>query len=149
MKRLKTLSSRQSPKRQFSRNAFLYFPAILFATLLGTYLDLLFVGKKLYEFPIRPFSEIFSINIAFTLIILPILTGVFLYLCDKMPKWNRLVFILFLSVIVPIIEKMSVKWGFFYPKDQWNHIYSFIGYFLFLVLIWKIFEWGKSNQPVT
>ena len=33
------------PKRRFSRNAFLYFPSILFASLLGTYLDLYFVGK--------------------------------------------------------------------------------------------------------
>ena len=145
MKHLKNSSSPRLPKRQFSRNAFLYLPSILFASLLGTYLDLYFVGKQFYEFPVRPFPDVFSINIAFTLIILPLLIWLFLYLADKMSKWSRLVFTLFLSALVPFIEKKSVQLGFFHHGDQWNHLYSFIGYFLFLVLIWKIFKWVKSE----
>ena len=115
------------------------------ASLLGTYLDLYFVGKQLYEFPVRPFPDVFPINIVFTLIILPMLIGLYLYLVDKMSKWSRLIFTFFLSALVPFIEKKSMQLGLFYHENQWNHIYSFIGYFLFLLLIWKIFEWVKSE----
>ncbi|WP_304625746.1 CBO0543 family protein [Sporosarcina sp. JAI121] len=73
VKHLKNSRLPLSRKRRFSRNAFLYLPSVLLASLLGTYLDLYFVGKRLYEFPVRPFAEIFSINIAFTLIVLPLL----------------------------------------------------------------------------
>lgn len=55
----------------------------MLGSLLGTYLDLYFVGKGLYEFPTRPLSPIFSINIAFTLIALPLFTMVFLLICSK------------------------------------------------------------------
>jgi hypothetical protein len=124
----------------------LYLPAILLAALLGTYLDLYFVGKNLYEFPVRPFPEVFSINIAFTLIILPLLMGIYLYLVDKVSRRNRLIFTLFLSALVPFIERKSVQFGFFSHGDQWNHMYSFIGYFLFLLLIWQFFKWGKGEK---
>ncbi|MEK4403692.1 CBO0543 family protein [Sporosarcina sp. FSL K6-6792] len=145
VKHLKGLNSPLSRKRLSSRNAFLYLPSILVASLLGTYLDLYFVGKQLYQFPVRPFPDVFSINIVFTLIILPMLIGLYLYLVDKMSKWSRLIFTFFLSALVPFIEKKSMQLGFFYHENQWNHIYSFIGYFLFLLLIWKIFEWVKSE----
>jgi hypothetical protein len=145
VKHLKNSSSQRLPKQQSTRNAFLFLPSILFASLLGTYLDLYFVGKHLYEFPNRPFPEVFSINIAFTLVILPLGIWLFLYLVDEMSKWGRLVFTLFLSAVVPFIEKKSMQLGFFHHDDQWNQIYSFIGYFLFLFLIWKIFKWSKKN----
>ena len=147
MKHLKDSSSLQSPKRQFSHNVFLYLPAILLAMVLGTYLDLYFVGKNLYEFPIRPYPEVFSINIAFTLIILPLLIGLFLYLADKMSRRNRLVSTLFLSALVPFIESKAVQFGYFHHGDQWSHMYSFIGYFLFLLLIWQVFKRGKGERP--
>ncbi|MBO0600675.1 hypothetical protein I2483_03280 [Sporosarcina sp. E16_3] len=118
---------------------------MLFASLLGTYLDLYFVAKQFYEFPIRPFPDVFLINIVFTLVILPIGMGLFLYLVDKMPNWSRLVFTLFLSALVPFIEKKAVHLGYFHHEEQWNFIFSFFGYFLFLLLIWKIFKWGKTN----
>lgn len=143
MKHLRDSSSPRLPKRQSSRNAFLYLPSILFASLLGTYLDLYFVGKQFYAFPVRPFPDVFSINIAFTLVILPIGIGLFLYMADNMSNWSRLVFTLILSALVPFIEKKSVQLGFFHHGDQWHPLYSFIGYFLFLVLIWKIFKWVK------
>ena len=50
---------------------------------MGTYLDLYFTGKGLYSFPIRPLSSIFSINIAFTLVGLPLLTSIYLYFSNK------------------------------------------------------------------
>jgi hypothetical protein len=146
VKHWKSSNSPLLPKLRFSRKAFLYLPAILFASLLGTYLDLYFVGKHFYEFPIRPFPEVFTINIAFTLFAVPLFTWIFLLLIDKMPKWSRLVFIIFLSMLPPIIEKMAVQWGFFRHDNQWNHLFSFFGYFLFLVLIWKIFKCCKIEK---
>ena len=143
MKHLKNSSSPQSLKRRFSRNVVLYLPAILFASLMGTYLDLIFVGKNLYEFPLRPFPGVFSINIAFTLVVLPFGTWVFLSLANKVSRWGRLVFALVISSLAPFIEKMSMQWGFFRHADQWNHLYSFVGYFVFFVLLWKVFKWGK------
>ena len=140
---LKTSKSPLSPKRGFLRNAVLYLPAILIASLVGTYLDLIFVGKSLYAFPIRPFPDVFSINIAFTLLILPFSTWIFLLIVAKMPRWSRFVFILLLSILASVMEKMSVQWGFFHHTAHWNHSYSFVGYLIFLVLIWKIFKWGK------
>ncbi len=146
MKHLKGSNSPLLPKRRFLRNAFLYLPSILFASLLGTYLDLYFVGKQVYEFPIRPFPEVFSINIAFTLIILPLSMWIFLFLVDKMLIWSRLVFILILSIFAPTMEILAVRLGFFRHGDQWNHVYSFFGYFMFLLLIWMIFKRGKRER---
>jgi len=123
----------------------LYLPSILVASLLGTYLDLYFVGKHFYEFPLRPLPDVFSINIAFTLIILPLLIWLYLFLVDKMSKWSRIIFTLFLSALVPFIEEKAMQLGFFHHEDHWDHNYSFFGYFLFLILIWKIFEWVKSE----
>lgn len=145
MKHLRDSSSPRLPKLRSSRNAILYLPPILIASLLGTYLDLYFVGKHLYEFPNRPFPEVFPINIAFTLVVLPLGIGLFLYLADKMNIWSRFIFTLILSSLVPFIEMKSVQLGFFHHEEQWNHIYSFFGYFLFLVLIWKIFKWVKTE----
>lgn len=147
MKHLKSSKSQQLPKQRFLRNVIFYLPAILFAALLGTYLDLYFVGKNLYAFPLRPFPEVFSINILFTLLILPLLTWLFLYLANKMARWKRLIFTLLLSILVPFIEKKSVQLGFLSHADQWNPLYSFIGYFLFLVLIWKMFRWIVQLFP--
>ena len=146
MKRLKGSKSPRLPKQRSLRSGTLYLPAILFASLLGTYLDLYFVEKNFYAFPLRPFPEVFSINIVFTLIVLPLLTWIFLYLVDKMSRLSRLIFILFLSALVPFFEKKSIELGYLYQADQWDPLYSFIGYFLFFVLIWKVFRWGKGDR---
>ncbi|WP_075983535.1 CBO0543 family protein [Bacillus massilinigeriensis] len=121
-----------------------YFVASLFASLLGTYLDLYFVGKKLYSFPRRNFSEIFSIEILIPLLILPIATVVVLSVIQRMEKWTRLCFLLFISSLVPLVEKVSEDWGFFQHSEQWRHGYSFIGYLLFFLVIWRVFQWTKN-----
>lgn len=148
MKHLKSSNSQQSPKRRFSRNVLLYLPALVVACLLGTYLDLIFVGKSMYSFPVRPFPDVFSINIAFTLLILPFCTWLYLFIIGKIPAWSRPVFILLLSILASAMEKISVQWGFFNHTDQWKHGYTFVGYFVFLVLIRKIFKWGKGQGEV-
>ncbi|WP_145981931.1 CBO0543 family protein [Lederbergia lenta] len=119
--------------------------AALFAALLGTYLDLYFVGRNMYEFPIRPFPDVFSINIAFTLLILPCFTMLFLMAMRKMNRRNRSVFIIFLSLMVFTVENKMEQWGFFYHSNEWKHYYSFYGYFLFFVIIWSVYKGNGTN----
>jgi hypothetical protein len=119
---------------------------MLFASLLGTYLDLYFVGKKLYGFPVRPFPEIFSINIAFTLIGLPVITGIFLSFAKRMERWKRWGLIVAVSAVAPVGEKLSEQWGFFVHTEEWKHAYSFFGYFLFLAMIWIFYKWTISRR---
>ncbi|WP_281181728.1 CBO0543 family protein [Sporosarcina ureilytica] len=141
MKHSNASSLPPSLKKQSFRNLISYVSAVLFASLCGTYLDLYFVGKGFYTFPTRPFPEIFSINILFTIVILPFLTLLYLYLIGEMSRRGRLVFTLIVSGFVPFFERRSIQLGFLQVEDQWNHLYSFFGYFLFMVLIWKIFKW--------
>jgi hypothetical protein len=105
------------------------------AALLGTYLDLYFVGKGLYHFPHRLLPEIFSIHIVFTLIGLPILTMVFLYCLTQVNRWGKAGIILFVSLLMTILEKLAERLGVFAHSDKWMHVYSFFGYLLFLTII--------------
>ena len=107
---------------------------MIFSCLIGTYLDLYLVGKGLYSFPKRPFPDIFSINISFTLIVLPVLVGVYLMICDKLTNLKKMVFILSISLMMTVIEKQSEVLGFFEHHDSWNHIFSTFGYTFYLNL---------------
>ncbi|WP_346729039.1 CBO0543 family protein [Lederbergia citrea] len=150
MKHSRNSSLSPLPRKRFLDNTLSYFSTILIASLLGTYLDLYFVGKNMYEFPIRPFSTIFSINIAFTMVGLPLLTWMFLFLMNRLNRWKRLVLIFTLSIMGPAIEKMSEEGGFFFHSEKWSHSYSFFGYFLFLIIIWFVFKWcnrGNKEPP--
>ncbi|WP_353738295.1 CBO0543 family protein [Peribacillus asahii] len=91
-KHLKESSSQQSPKKRFfyeTKHISVVIPTILLASLIGTYLDLYFVGKGIYHFPKRPLSEIFPINIFFTLIGLPLFVGLYIYVCQKVNVWKK------------------------------------------------------------
>lgn len=132
---------------QKKRLPFKYLASIVLASLLGTYLDLYFVGKELYQFPKRPFPEIFSINISFTLIGLPILVLVFLRAISQVNKWGKGGIILFASLLMPIFEKLSEVLGLFVHADSWHHMYTFFGYLLFLTIITLFFDrGGKQNS---
>ncbi|WP_305367883.1 CBO0543 family protein [Bacillus sp. V3B] len=111
------------------------------ASWIGTYLDLYFVGKQVYQFPKRPFPDIFSINIAFTIVGLPLYIFLFLYLSNKMSSLTRVVFIITLSLFITVIEKQAEVFGLFTYSNQWKHYYSFIGYILFMLMIWKFYKW--------
>ncbi|WHY84162.1 CBO0543 family protein [Neobacillus novalis] len=118
-----------------------YFACMVLGTLFGTYLDLYFVGKQMYQFPLRPLPEIFSVNIAFTLIGLPIFVLVFVYCTSQVNKWGRAGLILFASLLMPIFEKFAEELGFFVHSNQWEHLYTFFGYFLFLSIISGFYQW--------
>ncbi|HWO75282.1 MAG TPA: CBO0543 family protein [Bacillus sp. (in: firmicutes)] len=148
VKQLKKSSLPFSPKRSYSgkrHNLSAFGSTLLLASLLGTYLDLYFVGKQLYQFPIRPFPEIFSINIAFTLVGLPLFTLLFLYVSNRMTPFKRFLFIFMMSLFVAVFEKQAEALGYFRHSDEWKHYYSCIGYFLYMLLIWRFHTW-RSNK---
>ncbi|WP_424511369.1 CBO0543 family protein [Scopulibacillus darangshiensis] len=113
----------------------------LFAALIGTYLDLIFAGKQMYAFPKRPFPDIFTVNIAFTLIILPICIVIFLEIAKNLRTLQTIVLTLFLGLLVSVTEHASEQSGFFTHSHAWHHAYSFFGYILFMLLIYRIYRW--------
>ncbi|MFJ7730111.1 CBO0543 family protein [Neobacillus sp. NPDC097160] len=126
---------------------FSYLVSMVLASLLGTYLDLYFVGKQLYQFPMRPFPEIFSINIAFTLVGLPILVMIFLRCISQLNKWGKAGVILFASLLMPIFEKLAEELGWFVHANGWKHLYTCFGYLLFLTIITVFYEgMAKRNS---
>jgi hypothetical protein len=132
------------PKKHSSnRNARLkgYVSAAILASLIGTYLDLWLVGKGFYTFPSRPFSSVFDVNILFTLCILPICIVIFVYLAKKLQPFSRFLFMAVVSLAVPIIEQTSEELGMFAHSYSWKHEYSIVGYFIFLLVIWKFYRW--------
>ena len=110
---------------------------------MGTYLDLYFTGKGLYSFPIRPLSSIFSINIAFTLVGLPLLTSIYLYFANKINAWQKAGLILLISLMMSIAEKQAETFGFFAHHESWLHMYSFFGYLIYLTWIEIFYKWLK------
>lgn len=118
----------------------------LLGSLLGTYLDLYFVGKGWYQFLGRPWPEIFSINLAFTLGVLPVAVVVFLYCMSLVNNWGKAGIILLASLLAPIMERFAEEIGLFVHSDQWVHLYSFFGYMLFLLMMTGFYYWLEKNR---
>ncbi|HHY74317.1 MAG TPA: hypothetical protein GX497_14050 [Bacillus bacterium] len=116
---------------------------MLLASLLGTYLDLFFVGKGLYSFPIRPLPAIFSIHIAFTLVVLPVFAAVFLVVCNRLKSWKKAGLIILLSLIIAVAESWAESNGLLVHHQSWEHHYSFFGYMMFLTIIYSFYAWLK------
>ncbi|WP_026576900.1 CBO0543 family protein [Bacillus sp. UNC438CL73TsuS30] len=123
-----------------------YIPAMLLGSLLGTYLNLYFVEKQMYRFPIRPYPEFFSINIVFTLVVLPVFIFVFLYMMKKVNGWGKAGIVLFLSLFMPIMEKLSEMVGMFAHSSEWKHLYAAGGYLIFLTVIYSFFHWMENKN---
>ncbi|WP_227551332.1 CBO0543 family protein [Metabacillus sediminilitoris] len=143
VKRLKKLNSQLSQKKRsfLERNKKLnnYLFIALFSSFVGTYLDLMFVGMGKYAFPTRLFPEIFSINIVFTLFILPLFSIFFLIVANRIQPFARYVMIIMLGVVISVIEKISEHFGWFIHLSEWNHAYSIFGYIIFFIVIWKLY----------
>jgi hypothetical protein len=108
---------------------------MVFASLLGTYLDMIFTGLHLYAFPNRPFPELFSVNIAFTLAGIPVMTAVFLYVIEKCRGFAKGLFILLSSLLMAVVEKLAESLGLFIHESTWSHHYTFFGTLLFLLIL--------------
>ncbi len=139
-------SSQPSRKKQyrFWNNPSL--AAVCLASLLATYLDLFFVGKHIYRFPMRPMANIFSINIGFTLVVLPVFVFVFLRVMSQVNKWGKMGLIIFISLLMPIFEKLAEVIGWFDHSEDWEHLYTVFGYLLFLPLIYSFYSWMAKRK---
>jgi uncharacterized membrane protein YozB (DUF420 family) len=117
VKRSRKLSLLSSQKRRFfsgrNNNFDIYLTVVLFVSLVGTYLDLIFVGKGMYHFPVRVFPEVFSINILFTLVILPLFTITFLIVANRVQSFVRFMMIVFISIALFFIEQFAEHLGWF------------------------------------
>ncbi|WP_338450316.1 CBO0543 family protein [Niallia oryzisoli] len=144
VKHLNGLKLLPLPKRQSSSKKD-YIVTGIFASLIGTYLDLYFVGKGLYEFPKRPLPEIFTINIGFTIVGLPVSIILLLYFLSRLTKWGRITVILLVSLLMAVFEKFAEVLGLFQHGDDWKHLYTSLGYLLFLIIITVFFHWLKRK----
>ncbi|WP_456687680.1 CBO0543 family protein [Aeribacillus sp. SP014] len=142
VKQSKKLNLPSWRKKQFflERNNIALLAATLFASLLGTYLDLIFVECRFYAFPKRLFPKIFSINILFTLVILPIITASFLIVMHKIRPFVRPILLCLIGILACIFEQAAERAGVFIHSSNWNHFYSFFGYILFFIIIWRFYS---------
>nr|WP_283791969.1 CBO0543 family protein [Bacillus sp. LS15-K4] len=113
---------------------------ILLSSIIGTCLDAFFVAKQIYFFPVRPFSSIFSVNIGFTLFVLPILTTIFIQISKTLSAVSRILFIILIGICASIFEQIAERFGFFIHSLDWNHTYSLFGYMIFFSFIWKVYD---------
>ncbi|MDM5155706.1 CBO0543 family protein [Bacillus sp. DX1.1] len=130
-----------SEKKKQKSNHLAFVVTIIFSYFIGTYLDLLFVSKQMYTFPVRPFPDIFTINVAFTLLILPIFTALFLRIAKTLSAFSRILFIVLIGLCASVSEQFAENLGWFTHSEAWHHSYSFFGYMIFMLLIWKIYRW--------
>lgn len=133
---------RSSPNQlSSSANYKEYIPALLFVSWLGTYLDIILVGKKLFSFPARPLPELFSFNAVSTLLVLPFITAIAIYWFQKMARWQRIVALAVFGLMGMLVEQISERLGWFAHSGDWSHFYSFFGYMLVMWLAWKMYRW--------
>jgi hypothetical protein len=145
-KKWNLLSWRKRPFFCKKENRLAFLSTIVFASWGGTYLDLYFVGKGIYSFPVRPFPSIFTINIAFTLIGLPIFIMFFLYMIESLSSWEKGVLLLIISLGMMLVEMLAEAIGWFAHHEQWKHMYTFFGYFLFMTIVWKFYRWTSGEK---
>jgi hypothetical protein len=119
--------------------------AMILASLIGTYLDLYFVGIGMYSFTVRPWADIFSVNILFTLIGLPFFMLIFLAISECLQRWYRAGFILLVSLIMAVGEKFAETLGLMTHVEAWRHSYTFIGYLIFLSIIYTFYKIMKDS----
>ncbi|WP_227495014.1 CBO0543 family protein [Bacillus cereus] len=141
-KKLNSQFSQRKTSSSEKKTDFLALVVTLFlSSIIGTCLDAFFINKQLYSFPVRPFSSIFSVNIAFTLFVLPILTASFIQISKKLSTVSRTLFIISIGVCASIFEQIAERLGLFVHSINWQHSYSLFGYILFFSLVWKLYDW--------
>ncbi|MGG3791838.1 CBO0543 family protein [Geobacillus thermodenitrificans] len=142
VKHLKKSNWQSSPKMpsfmRARRRA--YIASALLASWVGTYLDLYLTGKGLYAFPKRPFPSVFSIDIFFTMVVLPLCTVLFLWLMERLSRLGHLGLIIASAALMAAFETKAEAYGLFVHSAVWSHLYSFAGYGLFLTIIWNFYQ---------
>ncbi|MFP7736814.1 CBO0543 family protein [Priestia aryabhattai] len=130
-----------SEKKKEKSNHLAFVITIIFSCFLGTYLDLLFVSKKMYTFPMRPFPDIFTVNIIFLFLVLPIFVAFFLQISKTLFAFSRTLFIILIGLCASIFEQFADNLGWFTHSEAWHHSYSLFGYMIFMFLMWRIYSW--------
>ncbi|WP_442946199.1 MULTISPECIES: CBO0543 family protein [unclassified Oceanobacillus] len=139
-------SSQKKPFYQRNLRLKSYLSTAILVSLIGTYLDLLLVGAGLYFFPKRLFSEIFTINILFTICILPLCTFIIIFILKRIHPLLRYFFLFICSLFAYIAEQTAEQFGLFIHSPDWKHEFSLIGYFLFLIVIWRFYCWLEKGE---
>lgn len=81
----------------------------------------------MYAFPARPFPDIFTINVAFTLLILPIFTTLFLWIAKTLTTFSRILFIILIGLCIGVSEPFAENLGLLTHSEAWHHSYSLFG----------------------
>ncbi|RFU65205.1 hypothetical protein D0466_04685 [Peribacillus glennii] len=120
--------------------------SMLFASWLATYLELILTGTQLYTFQARPLTNIFSIDIRFTLIGIPVMTLFCVTALSWMNLLQRTLFLILIGLAMMLFEKISGRLGWIGYSDQWQHMYSFLGYPAFILVVFFFFTWCESAR---
>ncbi|UOQ42858.1 hypothetical protein MUN89_12895 [Halobacillus salinarum] len=113
---------------------------MLLAAIIATTLDLILISKGLYSFPVRPFPEVFDIHIGFTLVLLPLSTVFLLFVFKYSTRLERMIMLAICGLAAMLLEIGSEKVGWFKHNELWRHWYSFIGYIIYLQIMWTFFR---------
>lgn len=119
---------------------------MILASWVATYLELYLTGKGYYTLTYQPFSDIFTINILFTLLAIPLLTAIIIRITDEMELGQKVLLLTVISATLTLSEKIlgQTKWISF--SDQWQHGYSLVGYFLFFFGMTAFFGWLEKED---
>jgi hypothetical protein len=126
-----------------------YLMSMMFASWLGTYLELILTRKQLYTFQARPFADVFPIDICFTLIIIPVITLFMLMALSKMNFLQGTLFLILIGLIMMMMEQISGRLGWIVYSEQWQHIYTFFGYPVFFLVVFLFFKYCASVNGIS
>jgi hypothetical protein len=45
-----------------------------------------------------------------------------------------------------LVEILAEAIGWFVHHEQWKHMYTFFGYFLFMTIVWKFYRWTSGEK---
>lgn len=121
-------------------------PSILLGCIIGTYLDLYFVGINMYSFPGRPIPNIFTINLLFTLCGLPLQIILFMLVAKRLRWLGKISLVLLFSMFAFLFEMLAELFGFFVHSEMFKHVYTLIGYTLFLTFLLFFYSITTKKQ---
>lgn len=94
----------------------------------------------------RPFPDVFTIHVGFTLVGLPLILVVFLFVCEKLNFVGKTSAILLLASIMTVGEKLSEWFGCFLHDPSWKHIYSLFGYTIYLSFMLILYSFVSMKK---
>jgi hypothetical protein len=88
----------------------------------------------------------FSFNILFTFVVIPVGMLIFLRVMDVVNPWGKIGVFLLVSLLMAVFEKLVEMYGLFSHVPYWNHLYSFFGYFTFLMVNYLFYCWIEKRK---